>query len=39
MLGVTAGLGALSLATAFLVRWHDASLSVGAGRVSFDARF
>jgi len=39
MLGVTAGLAALSLATVLLVRWHDASLSVGAARVSFDARF
>jgi hypothetical protein len=39
MLGVTAGLGALTLATVLLVRWHDASLSVGTARVSFDARF
>ena len=39
MLGVTAGLGALSVATVLLVRWHDASLSVGTSRVSFDARF
>ena len=39
MLGVTAGLGALSVATVLLVGWHDASLSVGTSRVSFDARF
>ena len=39
LIGVTAGLGAATLVTALLVRWHDASLSVGAGRVAFDARF
>jgi hypothetical protein len=39
LLGVTAGLGVATLVTALLVRWHDASLSVGASRVAFDARF
>ena len=39
LIGVTAGLGAATLVTALLVRWHDASVSVGAARVSFDARF
>jgi hypothetical protein len=39
MLGVTAGLGAATVVTALLVRWHSASLSVGVARVAFDARF
>ncbi|HEY8039833.1 MAG TPA: hypothetical protein VIF15_08580 [Polyangiaceae bacterium] len=42
LLGVTAALGVATLATAFLVRWHDGSsagLSVAPGRVAFDARF
>jgi hypothetical protein len=39
MLGVTAGLGALTLASALLVRWRDVSISLDARRVSFDARF
>jgi hypothetical protein len=28
-----------TLVTLVFVRWHDASLSVGSNRVSFDARF
>ena len=39
LLGVTAGLGAVMAVTAFFVRWHDASLSVGIGTLRFDARF
>lgn len=39
LLGVTAGLGAVTVVTAFFVRWHDASLSVGTGTLRFDARF
>ncbi|HEY3822067.1 MAG TPA: hypothetical protein VGL81_33100, partial [Polyangiaceae bacterium] len=39
LLGVTAGLGVATLVTLVFVRWHDASLSVGSNRVSFDARF
>jgi hypothetical protein len=39
LIGVTAGLGVATLVTALFVRWHDASLSVGAGTVSFDGRF
>jgi hypothetical protein len=39
MIGVTTGLGVLGLATVLSIRWHDASLSVGAAHLSFDGRF
>jgi hypothetical protein len=39
LIGVTAVLGAATVATAFLVRWHDASIALGPGRVSVEARF
>ena len=39
LLGVTAVLGAATLATAVLVRWHGASVSAGPASLAFDARF
>ncbi|HEY8086208.1 MAG TPA: hypothetical protein VIF09_00135 [Polyangiaceae bacterium] len=39
LLGVTAALGAATLVTAVLVRWHGASLSAGPASLAFDARF
>ncbi|MGD0526359.1 MAG: hypothetical protein ABSE49_14505 [Polyangiaceae bacterium] len=39
LLGVTGALAGATLVTALLTRWHSASLSVGASRLSFDARF
>jgi hypothetical protein len=39
LLGVTGALAGATLVTALLTRWHSASLSVGAYRLSFDARF
>jgi hypothetical protein len=39
LIAVTAVLGAATVATALLVRWHDASIALGPGRVSVQARF